>query len=81
MTFTDFINSIINSFLNVFNFIISIFDLIISNNWIKLIIFITLVYFVIDFFSEIIDLIFNIFSMKKANSKQKTTTKTNLDIE
>lgn len=79
MQFSEFINTIVNSFVSVLNFIINIFDQIISNNWIKLIIFIALVYFVIDFFGEIIDLILNIFSMKKANSKQKTATKTDIE--
>ena len=79
MQFSEFINTIVNSFVSVLNFIINIFDQIISNNWIKLIIFIALVYFVIDFFGEIIDLILNIFSMRKANSKQKTATKTDIE--
>lgn len=79
MAFSEFITIIINSFNSFLNFLINIYDKIISNNWFKLIIFISIIYFVVNFFGEIIELIFNILSMKKANSKQKTSSKTDIE--
>lgn len=79
MSFENFINSIFNSFLNVFNLIKSLFGTVIQNNFIKLIVYIVLIYLFIDFLEEIFKFIKNIFSMKKQVSKNKQNS--NTDIE
>lgn len=79
MSFENFINSIFNSFLNVFNLIKNLFGPVVQNNFIKLIIYIALFFLFIDFLDEIFNFIKNIFAMKKQTSKNKQNS--NNDIE
>lgn len=79
MSFENFINSIFNCFLNVFNLIKSLFGPVVQNNFIKLIIYVVLFFLFIDFLEEIFKLIKNIFAMKKQASKNKQNS--NTDIE
>ena len=79
MSFENFINSIFNSFLNVFNLIKNLFGPVVQNNFIKLIIYVILIFLFIDFLEEIFKLIKNIFAMKKQASKNKQNS--NTDIE
>lgn len=71
MNFNSFLIIIINCFTNFYNFFVSVFNLIINNNFIKLILFLILFYILIDYFGEILGLIRNIFSIKKENVKNK----------
>ena len=80
MTFQEFINSIMNSFNSVFELITNLIDPILQNNFIKLIIFILLIFLGIEFINKIISTILNIFSQKKSISKEKSSNK-NTDIE
>ena len=80
MNFESFINSIIYCFNATFSGIIGLFNYIIQNNFIKLIIFIAIIYLIIEYLDEIINLILNIFSQKKSISKTKESNK-NTDIE
>lgn len=79
MSFSEFLNIIINCFTGFFNFFVTIFNLIIDNNFIKLILFIVLLYIIIDYFGDILSFIKNIFSVKKIQSKNKVDN--NTDIE
>lgn len=79
MSFEDFINSIFSCFLNVFNLIKNLFGPVTQNNFIKLIIYVILIFLFIDFLEEIFKLIKNIFAMKKQDSKNKQNS--NTDIE
>ncbi len=80
MTFQTFINNIINCYNSFFGFITSIINPILNNNFVKLIIFVVLIYLGVEFIDKIIATILNIFSQKKSLSKEKTTNK-NTDIE
>ncbi len=79
MSFENFINSIFNCFFNVFNLIKNLFGPVVQNNFIKLIIYVILIFLFIDFLEEIFKLIKNIFAMKKQASKNKQNS--NTDIE
>lgn len=79
MSYSNFIDIIISCFFNFLEYTKKIFELIINNNFIKTIIFITLIYLVIEYFGEILSFIRNIFSMKKEASKNKVAS--NTDIE
>lgn len=79
MNFEQFINSLINAFNNTFTNLTKIFEIVMQNNYIKLIIFIVLFYLFIEFADQIFILIKNIFSMKKAAGKNKQNS--NTDIE
>ena len=79
MSFENFINSIFSCFLNVFNLIKNLFGPVVQNNFIKLIIYVILIFLFIDFLEEIFKLIKNIFAMKKQASKNKQNS--NTDIE
>lgn len=80
MSFSSFISSISSAFNSTFNGIINLIDPILQNNFIKLIIFLVLIYLGIEFLDKIIGIILNIFSQKKSVSKEKSTNK-NTDIE
>jgi len=79
MSFSEFINAIITSFNTVFNYIITYFNLLVSNNFIKLIIYTTLFFLLIEFMFKIYDFIKNIFSMKKKAKDNKVAS--NTDVE
>ena len=79
MKFNTFLNNIFSSFNEVFNNITNLFNLVLENNFIKLIIFITLIYLIIRIFTYFLDLVFNILSQKKESGKNKV--KSNSDIE
>ena len=79
MSFENFINSIFSCFLNVFNLIKNLFGPVVQNSFIKLIIYVILIFLFIDFLEEIFKLIKNIFAMKKQASKNKQNS--NTDIE
>lgn len=79
MSFQNFINIIVNSFGYVFNMIQSTINNLLNNNFIKFIIYIILLEFIIFLFGGLLNLIFNIFSMKKEFGKNKTNS--NTDIE
>lgn len=64
MTFTNFMNSIKTCFLNVINNIPSLITDIISNNFIKLIIFITILLLIFDYLDYIYVIIKNVFNDK-----------------
>lgn len=78
MNFDSFLIIIINCFTNFYNFFVSVFNLIINNNFIKLILFLILFYLLIDYFGEILGFIRNIFSIKKENIK-KNNNKTDIE--
>lgn len=78
MNFSEFIDIIINNFNQFLQLVSTFFDDLMENNFIKLILFIAILYFVIYMLSEIINLIKKIFSTKKEASKNK---KSKTDIE
>lgn len=77
MTFETFVNSIINAFNTVFPHITSYINALIDNNFIKLIIYLSLSAFVINILFAILKIIYGILNrkhdreMKKSNRKQK----------
>lgn len=79
MNYNTFIDIIISCFTSFFNQFKNLFNIIIQNNFIKTIIFIAIIYLVIEYFGEILSFIKNIFSVKKEAGKNKVSS--NTDIE
>lgn len=71
MNFQEFLNIIITSFNNFLSLVSNIFGKIINDNFVKFFIFLILLYFAINLLFKIVKLIFNIFSSKKENKKEK----------
>lgn len=80
MSFSTFFSKIINCFNVTLSKLTSLAGIILENNFIKFIIYLTLLYIIIEFIDSIIGIILNIFSMKKASDKNKSTNN-NTDIE
>lgn len=79
MSFQNFLNSIIVAFSYVFSTIQNTITNFLNNNFIKFIIYLIILEFIIFLFGELLSFIFNIFSMKKESGKNKTNS--NTDIE
>lgn len=79
MSFQNFLNSIIVAFGYVFSSIQNTITNLLNNNFIKFIIYLILLEFIIFLFGGLLSFIFNIFSMKKESGKNKTNS--NTDIE
>lgn len=79
MSFETFINSIFNCLNNFLNGFTKMFNIMIQNNFVKLIIYIALFIFAIELLFHIIDFIHNIFSMKKEAAKNKEKSKTDIE--
>ena len=77
MNFSSFLDIIIKSFNQLLNLLSTFFNSIIENNFVKLILFIVILYFIIYILNKIITMIINIFTRKKEESKNKT----NKDVE
>lgn len=80
MNFQTFVNIFVNCYNSFFEFITRIINMFLSNNYIKFIIYVIMIFLGIEFIEKIISTILNIFSQKKAISKEKATNK-NTDIE
>lgn len=74
MKFRDFIQVIFNSFNIVLNNIAKLFDPILSNNFIKLIIYIVIICLIIGWVGDLFDLIHNVVSQKKEAGKNKVSS-------
>lgn len=79
MTYSTFLNNIRIVFTNLLNLLSNVISALLNNYIFKFIIHISIFLFVIFVLYKTIDVIKNIFSMKKESSKQKT--KSNSDIE
>ena len=79
MEFREFIQVIINSFNIVLTNIAKTFESILSNNLVKLVIYIVLISLIIEFFGDFIDLIKNLFSQKKEANKNKVSNTRDLE--
>lgn len=79
MSFQDFLLSIINCFNNIFKNLTNIIEIIMNNNFIKLIIYLTILYVVINYLFKIISTIFNITSKKVALAKNKQSSSTDIE--
>ena len=79
MTFREFIESIINSFNIVFTNITKLFEPIIENNFVKLIIYIVIICLIFDCLVDLIDLVRNIISQKKEAAKNKVSSTRDLE--
>lgn len=79
MEFSIFIEKIFTSFSSTFNLLKNIIEIIFKNNFIKLIVYMVILYFVIEILGNLLSLIKNVFSMKKAEGKNKVNS--NTDIE
>ena len=71
MSFTEFINIIVQSFNNFFNFFIKFYETIIKDNWIKFLIFSLILFIIIDLLDYITDIGFNIFEFNIKNNELK----------
>ena len=65
MLFSEFINKLINCFNNALKLVSNIISIIINNNFIKLIIYTAVMYFIFYLFSELINIIINLFKNHK----------------
>ena len=75
MTFSEFINKIFTCFNTVFVNFVSYIEMLTENNFIKFIIYLSLLSFVISLFAIIISIIYNILNYKhdkEANDLEKT---------
>lgn len=79
MEFREFIQIIFNSFNIVLTNISKLFDPILSNNLVKLIIYILIINLIIEFFGSIIDLIKNVVSQKQEAGKNKVSSSKDLE--
>lgn len=79
MEFREFIQIIFNSFNIVLTNISKLFDPILSNNLVKLIIYILIISLIIEFFGSFIDLIKNVVSQKKEAGKNKVSSSKDLE--
>lgn len=79
MEFREFIQIIFNSFNIVLTNISKLFDPILSNNLVKLIIYILIISLIIEFFGSIIDLIKNVVSQKQEAGKNKVSSSRDLE--
>lgn len=79
MEFKEFIQIIFNSFNIVLTNISKLFDPILSNNLVKLIIYILIISLIIEFFGSFIDLIKNVVSQKKEAGKNKVSSSKDLE--
>ena len=79
MPFREFIKAIFNSFQIVLSNISKLFEPIMSNNFIKLTIYIVLIGLIVGWFGELINLINNVVSQKKEASKNKVSSSRDLE--
>lgn len=79
MTFREFIEIIINSFNVVLANISKLFEPIMENNFIKLIIYIVIIWLIFDWLGDLIDLVRNIISQKKEAGKNKVSSTRDLE--
>lgn len=79
MPFREFIQAIFNSFQIVLSNISKLFEPIMSNNFIKLTIYIVLIGLIVGWFGELINLINNVVSQKKEASKNKVSSSRDLE--
>lgn len=79
MEYKNFLNVITSSTNNIFTAFKNIFSYLLNNNFFKTIIFIILIYFIIENFEEIIKVIKNIFSMKKESAKNKVNNSNDIE--
>lgn len=79
MPFREFIQAIFNSFQIVLSNISKLFEPIMSNNFIKLTIYIVLIGLIVGWFGELINLINNVISQKKEASKNKVSSSRDLE--
>lgn len=79
MEFREFIQIIFNSFNIVLTNISKLFDPILSNNLVKLIIYILIISLIIEFFGSFIDLIKNVVSQKREAGKNKVSSSKDLE--
>ena len=74
MSFQQFISSITECFNTVFSHIIIYIDMIIQNNFIKFIIFLSLVFFIIWIAENILKIVYTIFNIKHDKEKHDKET-------
>lgn len=79
MSFSSFLDIIINSFNQLLKLLSTFFNSIIENPFVKLIIFIIIIYFIIYLLNKIIELIINIFTRKQEASKNKVKSTTEIE--
>ena len=75
MSFQQFLNSITECFNTVFSHIIIYIDMIIQNNFIKFIIFLSLVFFIIWIAENILKIVYTIFNIKHDKETRKKVIK------
>ena len=75
MSFQQFLNSIMNSFNTVFSHIISYIELLLQNNFIKFIIFLSLLFFIIWILENILKIVYTIFNIKHDQETRKKVIK------
>lgn len=79
MTFQKYLNNITNIINKLINILGKIYSSLLNNYVFKTIIFIVIIFLIIEYFNEILSFIRNIFSMKKEAGKNKVNS--NTDIE
>lgn len=79
MVFNEFLDIIIRSFNNFLNCVSKFVSIILENNFIKLILFIIILEFIVVLFGQIINIIKHLFSINKEANKNKV--KNSNDIE
>lgn len=83
MTFSQFLNKIIECFNLVFKNIISYIELLMENNFIKIIIYINLLMFIISILCVVVQIIYNVLNYKhdkEANDLENTDAVTNENV-
>ena len=76
MSFFDFINKIFSIFNEVFNNIIDLFNIIFNNNFIKFMLMLSVLYFICQIISSILNIIFNILDVNHDKAEEKKLFKT-----
>ena len=79
MTFQEYVNNITNVMNKIISLISKVYSVLINNYIFRSIIFLIIIYLVIEYFGEILSFIKNIFSVKKKAGKNKINS--NSDIE
>lgn len=79
MTFQEYVNNITNVMNKIISLISKVYSVLIDNYIFRSIIFLIIIYLVIEYFGEILSFIKNIFSVKKEAGKNKVNS--NSDIE
>lgn len=79
MTFQEYVNNITNVMNKIISLISKVYSVLINNYIFRSIIFLIIIYLVIEYFGEILSFIKNIFSVKKEAGKNKVNS--NSDIE